>query len=274
MMQEDPSPTPPQFFLGREVEMYFVLKAILTKRLVSVVGEPGVGRSSVVCALCHYINERASTIIAIERMYFVKAKQGRRGDSCRSLLEQLQRKLVEAGKTGAPERGADMEDMFEFICKGLKNEKVLLVFDRMEHLENSDDSQEFPMFLSSLFRGTKNVKVLLTARRPLGIPSVGGQVESPIQLGPLNFENTVRLFANLCPHLHTEGERYKLFQRLVTDYRQAELRPLDPVVDERTQAIFAAVGDGVPSKIEKAACDITAEQLQEIMTSNEVHSID
>ena len=29
MMQEDPSPTPPQFFLGREVDLYFVLSALL-----------------------------------------------------------------------------------------------------------------------------------------------------------------------------------------------------------------------------------------------------
>jgi len=154
--------------------------------------------------------------------------------------------------------------MFEFICSALKNEKALLVFDRMELLENSDDAQEFPMFLSSLFRGTKNVKVLMTGRRQLGIPSLGGQVESPIQLGPLNFENTVRLFANLCPHLHTEGERYKLYQRLVTNFQQAELRPFDEELEERTRAIFTVLGDGVPSKIEKAAYDISSERLQSI----------
>ncbi|CAB9497604.1 expressed unknown protein [Seminavis robusta] len=269
MMQEDPSPTPPQFFLGREVEMYWMLKRILDTRLVSVVGEPGVGRSSVVCALCHYVNERASTIIAIEKIYFVKAKHGRRQDCCRALLEQTQRKIVEheVGKGEPPERGADMEDIFEYICKSLKNEKALLVFDRMEHLENSDDQQEFPMFLSSLFRGTKNVKVLLTGRRQLGIPALGGQVEQTIELGPLNFENTVRLFSNLCPHLHTEGERYKLYQRLVRDYRQAELRPSDPGVEERTKEIFSVLGGGVPSKIEKAAYDISPERLQNMVNS-------
>ena len=268
MMQEDPSPTPPQFFLGREVDMYFVLKSILSKRLVSVVGEQGVGRSSTVCAVCHYINERASTILAIEKIYFVKARQGRRGDSCRSLLEQLQRKLVEseAGKGETPERGADMEDVFEFICNSLKNEKALVVFDRMELLENSDDEmKDFLMFLTSLFRGTKHVKVLLTGRKQLGRPSLGGQVETPIPLGPLNYENTVRLFANLCPHLHTEGERYKLYKRLVNDYRQAHLKPLDEGVDERTRGIFSALGDGIPSKIEKAAYDVTSERLQDLV---------
>lgn len=270
MMQEDPSPTPPQFFLGREVDMYFILKSILSKRLVSVVGESGVGRSSIVCAVCHYINERASTILAIEKIYFVKARQGRKNGSCRSLLEQLQRKLVESesGKGEPPERGADMEDMYEFTCKSLKNEKALLVFDRMELLENSDDDQkDFLMFLDNLFRGTKNVRVLLTGRRQLGRPSLGGQVESPIPLGPLNYENTVRLFANLCPHLHTEGERYKLYQRLVSDYRQALFRPFDDGVDERTKLIFIALGDGIPVKIERAAYEITSEKLQQLVNT-------
>lgn len=269
MMQEDPSPTPPQFFLGREKEMYILLKTILSKRLVSVVGEAGIGRSSVVCALCHYINERASTIIAIEKIYFVKAKQGRRVDCCRSLLEQLQKKIgeTEEGKGDTPERGADMEDMFEYICKALKNEKALLVFDRLEHLENSDDAQEFPMFLSSLFRGTKNVKVLLTQRRQLGIPSLGGQVETHMQVEALDFENTVRLFAALCPHLHTEGERYKLIQRMVRDYSQAELKPNQPGIDQRTKEIFGLFGDGVPSKVEKAAYDMSPARLQEIVNT-------
>ena len=269
MMQEDPSPTPPQFFLGREKEMYILLKTVLSKRLVSVVGESGIGRSSVVCALCHYINERASTIIAIEKIYFVKAKQGRRVDCCRSLLEQLQKKIGETaeGSGDTPERGADMEDMFEYICKALKNEKALLVFDRLEHLENSDDAQEFPMFLSSLFRGTKNVKVLLTQRRQLGIPSLGGQVETPMQMDPLDFENTVRLFAALCPHLHTEGERFKLIQRMVRDYAQAELKPNQSGLEQRTKEIFGLFGDGVPSKVEKAAYDMSPQRLQEIVNT-------
>lgn len=265
MMQEDPSPTPPQFFLGREVEMYYVLKAILCKRLVSVVSEAGLGRSSLVCALCHYINERASTIIAIERIYFIKAKRSRRVDGCRALMDQLLKKLVEAGKEDPPDPDDDMEDLFDFICKALKNEKALVVFDRMEYLDNSDDAEEFPMLLSTLFRGTKNVKVLVTGRRPLGIPSLGGQVEYPFPLGPLSFANTLRLFANLCPHLHTAGERHKLFERLASDGEQSELRPVDKGVNERTKAIFKIVGDGIPSRIEQAAYDISSDSLQVLL---------
>jgi hypothetical protein len=267
MMQEDPSPTPPQFFLGREVDMYYVLTAILKmrKRLVSVLGETGIGRSSLVCALCHYINERASTITEVQHIYFIKPKHGGRNVSCRSLLRQLLDKLVEAGKCRPTDEDTDTEAMLDTICKSLKNDKVLIVFDRTELLEKSDESQELPMILSTLLYETKQVKVLLTGRNSLGQPSIGGQVEHPFNLGPLNFSNTVRLFVNLCPHLHTPSERNLLFQKLVTNCDdQADLFPGDALMNRRSQRILSLVGDGVPAKVEKAAYSFSKEDLEKL----------
>jgi hypothetical protein len=265
MMQEDPSPSPPQFFLGREVDMYMVLNAVLGKRLVSVVGESGVGRSSLVCGLCHYINERASTIIAIDHIYFVKAKQGRRQDRCRALIDQLMRKLVEADKANPLEPTSDLETVFDAVCKSLKNEKALVVFDRMEWLEDSDDANDFPMLLSNLFRETRNVKVLLTGHKPLGIPSLGGVVEHPFEVRPLSFANTVRLFGNLCPLLHTPADRRKLFESLATDGEEAELCYTDGRLCDSTKKIFSMLGDGIPSRIEQAAYDTPKEVFTSLM---------
>ena len=53
----------------------------LGKRLVSIVEEAGVGRSSMACALCHYINERSSTILEIEQIYFVKVEEANNASS-------------------------------------------------------------------------------------------------------------------------------------------------------------------------------------------------
>jgi hypothetical protein len=268
MMQEDPSPSPPQFFLGREVDMYFVLKAVLGKRLVSVVGESGVGRSSLVCALCHYINERASTILGIDHIYFIKAKQGRRQDRCRALIDQLMRKLAEADKAITVEPTADLETVFDAVCKSFKYEKALVVFDRMELLEDSDDANDFPMLLGNLFRETRNVKVLLTGRRPLGIPSLGGVVEHPIELGPLSFADTIRLFGNLCPLLHTPADRRKLFESLATDGEEAELNYDDRRLCESTKHIFSILGDGNPSRIEQAAYDVPKDVFESLMNGS------
>uniref|UniRef100_A0A7S1UPK7 CHAT domain-containing protein n=1 Tax=Grammatophora oceanica TaxID=210454 RepID=A0A7S1UPK7_9STRA len=253
MMQEDPSPTPPQDFMGREVDMFKVLGSILTKRLVSVVGEPGVGRSSLVCSLCHYVNERSSTIMEIDQIFYVKTKQAR-GDRCQKLIKSLLDKLVEAGKANPPDDGMDLEDLFEAVCNSLKNTKALIVFDRTELLEGEDEAQDFPMFLSNLFRETRNVRVVLTSRQPLGIPSLGGVVEQPHYLRPLDFANTVRLFAKLSPELHTPKARQDFFSRVVAgDSSQADLCISDQGINDRTRSIFAKFGNGMPDGVEKAA---------------------
>ena len=266
MIQDDPSPTPPQFFLGREVDMYFILTALLSKRLVSILGETGVGRSSLACALCHYINERASTMSEIHRIYFIKPKHGGRNVSVRSLLRQLLDKMEEIGKAPPTDEDSDTESLLDVICKSLKNDKALIVFDRIELLEKSDEAQEIPMVLDTLFSGTKFVSVLLTGKRPLGIASLG---EHPYNLGPLNFANTIRLFSNLCPHLHTPSERGALLRRLIGDYHdQVHLYPGDSGMSDRTKYVLSFMGDGVPAKIEKAAYSMSREDLQKLQTGD------
>jgi len=270
MMQEDPSPTAPQFFLGREVDMYYILSALikLKKRLVTVVGETGIGRSSLVCSLCHYINERASTISEIQHIYFIKPKHGGRNVTCLSLLRQLVDKLEENDKCRPVDEDVDVEGMLDVICKSLKHDKALIVFDRTELLEKTDESQELPMILSTIMYDTKQVKVIITARNAIGQPSIGGQVEHPFKLGPLNFCNTVKLFVNLCPHLHTPSERVALSKSLTStaggDDVQKELLPNDRMLNERTRDIFSMLGNGIPSRIEKAAYSISKEELQDL----------
>jgi hypothetical protein len=262
MIQVDPAPSAPNFFLGREVDIYYVLTAILKmrKRLVSVLGEPGIGRSSMVCALCHYINERASTVTEIQHIYFIRPKHGGRNVTCRSILRQLMDKIEEASKSSPVDQDADVETMLDAVCKSLKNDKALIVFDRTELLDQ-DDSEELPMILSSLLYDTKQVKILLTAKHSLGQPSIGGQVEHHHQLGPLNFENTVKLFSNLCPHLYTPSERSLLRKKLVVGNENADCFPGDDWMDASTKAIFAQLGNGIPSKIEKAAYTISQDHL-------------
>lgn len=182
MMQDDPSPLPPQPFVGREVDTFCVLQLILEKRLVNVVGEAGVGRSSLVRAVCHYINERASTMMVIDQIYYIEAKQERRQNPSTALIHGLLKLLYKAEKVhdppfvGADTGDNDIETMSDTVCRALKNEKALLVFDRVSLLEDSSDTNEFPIFLSSLLRETRNVRVLLTNHRPLGIPSIGEKI--------------------------------------------------------------------------------------------------
>jgi hypothetical protein len=266
MMQDDPSPTAPQFFLGREVDMYFIISALLKlrKRLITIWGETGMGRSSLACAVCHYINERASTVSDIQHIYFIKPKHAGQNISCRSILRQLLDKLEENGRCRPTDEDVDTEAMLNIICRSLKQDKCLIVFDRTELLEKSDESQEMPMILSTILYETKQVKVIITARNALGQPSIGGQVEHPYKLGPLTFANSVKLFANLCPHLHTPSERGQLSKTLVRDEDQEDLLPTAATINSRTKTIFAMIGDGIPAKIEKCAYSVSLDELSRL----------
>ena len=271
MIQEDPSPSPPQFFLGREVDTYIVLNLLLGKRLVSVIGDVGVGRSSLVCALCHYVNERRTTMNQIKHIYYVKAKQGRSKQyRVRALVQMLVKKLIESDTVASADVGkdADIEALFDVICKALKNEHSLIVFDRTDLLED-DETNEFPLFLSNLFRETRNVRVLLTANKTLGIPSIGGHVEHYYKLGPLTYANSVRLFASLCPYMHTPSDRRRLYNKMVLSLEQAELLPTDPGISQTVRTKFELIGNGIPSNIEKAAYTISKENFISLFRSED-----
>jgi hypothetical protein len=138
--------------------------------------------------------------------------------------------------------------MVKGIVKTLRNSKALLVFDIGDAEDQADDEEavasarEFPQLLSSLFRETKYVKVLIVGHRPLVVPSLGGVGEHIMTLGTLSFRNTVKLFSTLCPHLHTGSERHRLTKRLCPK-EDADLALNDPTI---VRVLLVAVLSTVP----------------------------
>jgi hypothetical protein len=57
--------------------------------------------------------------MGIDRNHFVQAKQGRRQDRYRALIDQLMRKLVEANKAIILEPTTTPETLFDAVCKSL-----------------------------------------------------------------------------------------------------------------------------------------------------------
>ena len=108
-------PSPPEDFLGRETEMYIILNAVLNRRLVSVVGIAGVGRSSIVTSLTTYIQERRNTT-GISYIFFVRSAQ--RFGKGLTYIKRLFKQLVEHGWVNSVEGGKEIteeEDMIEVI---------------------------------------------------------------------------------------------------------------------------------------------------------------
>ncbi|GMH50210.1 hypothetical protein TrVE_jg705, partial [Triparma verrucosa] len=257
-------PSPPEDFIGRERELYHILDAVLNRRLVCVVGQAGVGRSSIVTSLAAYIQERKNTT-GIETIFFVRAAQ--RAGKGMSYVKRLYKQVVKAGWIEEFEGGkeTDEEDLIETlfgVFRGLtSNRRVLIIFDHIDEEKEGGDF-EFRLFLTQLFHETRYVKVLVTARREIGLKG-GGAGEFVFTLPPLTLRNSVRLFARLCPHVHTGADRRELVKALVDD-DQANMT-IQQDVTEKTMDILMTLGEGYPNRLLETAYSMDLEAFKALM---------
>ena len=243
-IQEVPPPSPPPNFMGRDVDMYWVLRRVLAgqgKGLVTLLGESGVGCSSLARALCQRINERSSTM-PFRRIYFVDAVD-HSSDKC---LRRLTGQLYTAKKLPhQPPIEASIADMADATCEALRESDALVVFDGIVLNPEDDCDQQFRRFLKNL---SSEAKVLVTSRRALDVVN-----EQTYDLQPLTFGYTVRLFVSSLPAEFSWRERRYLFETIVVDETLENLRITDPGIDPATNVTFRALGSGVPGWIEHAA---------------------
>ncbi len=252
-------PSLAQGFSGRETDMYLVLNLVLSRRLVNITGPSGMGRSSLAIALCHYIDERKSTMM-FEQIYFVRSTAKRKGRSSPifSLCEQIESM---ANKKGPISTNLDLDETVEIILRALRKTKTLLVFERIELLDGAD-AQDFKFFLGQILAETKGVHVLISSDKSLGLLQLTGVGEDMYELGPLNFRSTVKLFTFCCPHLQSSRERKELLDLLApeTDIPgDAESRS-----DEVNEKMKSMLGDGIPARILSAAYQMPVEEFNEL----------
>lgn len=251
-------PSLAQGFSGRETDMYHVLNLVLSRRLVNIVGSPGMGRSSLAIALCHYIHERKSTMM-FEQIYFVRSTPKRKGRSSPifSLCEHIE---STKNRRALIPTNLDLDETVEIIVQALRTTKTLLVFERIETLTGAD-AQDFQFFLGQIFAETKDVHVLISSDKSLGLLQLAGVGEDMYKLGPLNFRSTVKLFAFCCPHLQSSRERKELLELLApeTDIPEDEFRS-----NEVSGKVMSMLGDGIPARILSAAYQVTVEEFNEL----------
>jgi hypothetical protein len=241
-------PTPPLYFLGREIDMYHLLDALLANRLVTVTGEDGIGKSSLVRGVCQYINERKRSITEIDCIMYIEVKPCSSISSLLWDLLRIRNKAVD---------GIDWHSVRREICNIRRyNKKMLLVIDRVDCLAESNDLNDLIMLLSVLFKEkrARKVKVVLTGRTPLGVRSIAGVPERHHDVGPLNYESTVKLFCSFCRLVQTSAERNRLKAQLLS------------INENDVQSVYRALGNGVPKEIEETAWSIPPEELHALVS--------
>lgn len=253
-------PSLPQGFLGRETDMYHVLNLVLSRRLVNVSGFPGIGRSSLTTALCHYIDARKSTMM-FEQIYFARSAPKRNGKTSPifSLCEQIE--SSRSKKLPTIPTNLDLDETIEIILRSLRETKALLIFERIETLEGAD-IQDFQFFLGQIFAETKDVHVLISSNKSLGLLQLTGVGEAIYNLGPLDFRSTVKLFSFWCPHLQSSGERKDLLDLLAPEPGSLDSEHTPDT--EVSTTVMTMLGDGIPARTISAAYSMTIEEFNEL----------
>ncbi|CAE7470169.1 unnamed protein product, partial [Symbiodinium microadriaticum] len=189
-------PRPPEDFEGREIDMHNTIRVLLNRRLVTLVGEAGVGKSSVVVAVCSYMSERRyfthgivfvrlQGVMTYERMLVELSRAISAGPARLSRRFAAITKTFEEGVKGdskhAPAVGSGGESTYlnedpirgqeEMLLHCLASVKVLIVLDHLNDLLTSNVAEntatDLKMFLSRMLERCRDVKVLTTSTDPI-----------------------------------------------------------------------------------------------------------
>jgi len=242
----------PVVFEGREIVMHQVISTILSRRrLVTLLGKNGVGRSSLALAIAGYIQERLRSIRHIENIIYVQ----RRKDESKlvSLVQPLMDQLVSIG-LAEEEKLLETGSSLPSVCRALRNAKALIIFDDIDGIE---ETAKF--LLQVLYEKASKVQVLCVAHRPINLIS-GAIIEKCITVGPLDLTSSAKLFGKVCPFADTGPKREMLSSSLLC--RESSSGSTAP--RKNSEGIVDTIHEGFPTEIIKAAKSMSEDDFHDL----------
>jgi len=189
--QQQPLPALVEGFIGRNVDVYKVVSAILDRRLVSVTGEPGVGKSAVAIAALNYLAER---YYFSDGVLYIDVSSVRSVGELGRVLRSYTSLYSTASSTLLPELDLLATEL-QVAAIPLVALHCLLVLDGVQkELVGADGFLDLLMTLLKSGR----VRTLLTMIEPVAQPLQGG-AEKVIQISPLSADFAARLLCRLAP---------------------------------------------------------------------------
>jgi len=283
-------PSPPPDFVGRETDMFKIITTLTSKRLVTVIGDLGMGKSSVASAVAVYTAERR---IFDDGVLYVRVQ------SCRShshLLSALLNSMAtntapsklrtrfEAAvksKTQGQEQGQGqgqgdgttpwvaLPALEELVVSCFGSLKILVVLDHIDTLlcdSCVEEMDDFKIFLGHLFESCAFVKLLITSSETLASHGLSGfgVVENAISLGPISLLSSLILFTHLSPSLTSTEEKAQFVKALVPP-RQQHVTVHSKDVTLVSSQILDLFGNGHPAHIVKLACECGVEEVRNLL---------
>eukprot|EP00743_Colponemidia_sp_Colp-15_P010286 GILK01011312.1.p1 GENE.GILK01011312.1~~GILK01011312.1.p1 ORF type:complete len:1063 (+),score=190.52 GILK01011312.1:181-3369(+) len=198
----DPLPAVHEGFVGRNVDMFLLIKSLLHHRLVTLCGPTGSGKTALAIAVSHYMSERRCfpngvRLLRIRQKVWVKGGM----NLAKTLLGALARDEFITTKKVRGNRA----QVYEHLFAVLRPLRCLLVLD-----SDTDDAAggEFQELLSHILEQTKTT-ILLVANQPMGA-NLKGVAEKIYKLGPLSDVDAAKLFLKRAPRaLYPTEVRFK-----------------------------------------------------------------
>jgi len=206
-------PTRPEPFIGRNNDVRQVLQHLKKgNRLVTITGEPGIGKTAVSKAVVHYLKERDDELVK-NGIVFLNVV------SCASLPQLIHtfNSAVEEGDLQQLIMKVEKKDtmqVFKEVLKFIKSLDMLLVIDNAEDLMYIDRNI-LKEFLEIFMHEWISAKVLLTSKiEPVAfLGGISGIKDSVIKLKPLTTQFSEKLLCEKAGKVIPKDERLALQKR-------------------------------------------------------------
>lgn len=269
-------PSPPPDFEGREVDMHRVITTLLSRRLVTLVGDLGMGKSALSSSICAYCADRRmyedgvlylrSTNVKLHKDFLFNLQrcilQGPYKIS--NILKEINETIISGQQPS--NKPLDMNQQEDLIVDCLGSMKILLVFDDIDGIiEDPEEADDMKMFLFRLFERCSHIKVLITSIDTLDSRNINGLgiVENSVNLGPLTILSSLRLFSRLAPTLALASAKTS-FIRCLLPPKQAHVTANSREITSATSQILSLFGNGHPAKIVKMACESSYDSIEKL----------
>ena len=202
-------PVAVESFIGRNQDICNVLRELQITRLITLTGEPGIGKTSVAKFIANYLKTREGNFVR-NGVLFLNVINW-------SSIPMLRHKFVNAFREGlgkaifkkAEKKDTDM--MFNEVLNTLSKIEILIIIDDAEDLLRTSKNM-LKSFIESLFEASSTIRVLLTAKIELisflgGINGVKGGV---IKMKPLSLMASEKLLCEKSGRTITKEEKNKL----------------------------------------------------------------
>ena len=202
-------PVAVESFIGRNQDVCNVLRELQKTRLITLTGEPGIGKTSVAKFIANYLKSREGEFIK-NGVIFLNVI------NCSS-IPMLKHKFVNAFREGLEKsifkktEKKDTEVIFSEVLNILSKLEILLIIDDAEDLLRTSKNM-LKSFIESLFEASSTIRVLLTSKIELisflgGINGVKGGV---IKMKPLTLMASEKLLSEKSGRAITREEKNKL----------------------------------------------------------------